>query len=157
MQKLFFTALIFACVTTVQGETLTGYPRVVDADTLAFGKEKVRIEGIDAPEKWQRCKDAEGNKYRCGIVATEALKSMIGEDSVTCGGDSRDRYKRLIGYCTFADGTDLNAWLVRQGHAVAYRKYSIKYVEQERAASDDGLGIWAGEFIMPWNWRRGDR
>ena len=156
MDKLFITLLIFF-ITTVQGETLTGRPRVVDADTLAFGKEKVRIGGLDAPEKRQRCKDAWGNKYRCGIVGTDTLKSRIGGKPVTCVGDSRDRYKRLIGYCTFADGTDLNAWLVRQGHAVAYRKYSMKYVEHERAARDEGLGIWAGEFIMPWNWRRGDR
>lgn len=137
--------------------TVSGHPRVVDADTLAFGKERVRIEGVDAPEKRQTCENASGQVYGCGVLATAALVVRIGADSVTCKGAGRDKYKRLIGFCFFADGTDLNGWLVRHGHAMAYRKYSTVYVEQESAARADGVGIWRGRFVKPWNWRRGRR
>ncbi len=76
---------------------------------------------------------------------------------MTCEGDERGRYGRLIGFCSFADGEDLNGWVVRQGHALAYRKYSGKYVEQEDMAKAIRVGIWQGEFIPPWEWRRGKR
>ena len=149
--------LVLLLIGTAQAETLTGHPRVVDADTLAYGEERVRVEGIDAPEMRQSCRSARGDTYKCGVVATEALKARIGSDPVTCEGDSRGRYGRLIGFCYFADGTDLNGWVVRQGHAMAYKQYSEKYVSQEDQARAEGLGIWQGKFIEPWNWRRGER
>lgn len=153
---LFLTAPVFA-EKLKEPKELTGQPRVVDADTLEFGEEKVRVEGIDAPESKQSCEDAEGKKYPCGQVATDALKERIGNDNVTCKGDSRGTYGRLIGFCFFADGIDLNAWVVRQGHAVAYRKYSTVYVEQEEAAKAEKVGIWQGRFVMPEKWRDGER
>ena len=149
--------LMLAAGRTIAGETLTGHPRIVDADTLAFGKEHVRIEGIDAPETRQNCRDAAGRAYACGKAATAALRARVGGEPVTCRGDGRGRYGRLIGFCFFADGTSLNEWVVRQGHALAYRKYSTLYVRAEEAAKAEGLGIWAGKFVPPWEWRRGAR
>lgn len=152
--------LLLALVPAVAGADLlmvSGHPRVVDADTLAFGKERVRIEGVDAPERHQKCEDAQGQRYRCGAVATAALVARIGGGPVRCEGAGRDRYKRLIGFCYFADGTDLNGWLVRQGHALAYRKYSKRYVGEEATARLNMAGIWSGRFVPPWNWRKGER
>ena len=76
---------------------------------------------------------------------------------MTCQGEGRGKYGRLIGFCFFADGTDLNAWVVRQGHALAYRKYSAAYVEQEEAAKAEKVGIWQGRFVEPEHWRKGER
>ena len=149
--------LVLIASTAISGESITGHPRIVDADTLAFGKERVRIEGIDAPETRQSCRDAAGRSYACGKTATAALRARVGTAPVTCRGDKRDRYGRLIGFCFFADGMDLNEWVVRQGHALAYRKYSMRYVAAEDAAKAEGVGIWAGEFVPPWEWRRGAR
>ena len=47
--------------------------------------------------------------------------------------------------------------LVRQGFAVAYRKYSKRYVEAEEAAKKAKIGVWQGPFVMPREWRRGKR
>ncbi len=55
------------------------------------------------------------------------------------------------------DGTDIRRWMVRQGFAVAYRKYSKRYVEAEEAAKKAKIGVWQGPFVMPWEWRRGKR
>ena len=150
-------AVIATTFAAIAGETVTGHPRIVDADTLAFGKERVRIEGIDAPETRQNCRDAAGRTYACGKAATAALRARVAGEPVTCRGDEKDRYGRLIGFCFFADGASLNGWVVRQGHALAYRKYSKRYIQAEAAAKAEGLGIWAGEFVPPWKWRRGVR
>ena len=85
--------------------------------------------------------------------ATAFLVDLISSDQVTCTGDTRERYKRLIAVC-YVDDIDLNAALVRAGWAVAYRHYSMDYVDEEEAAEFEGAGMWRGTFEMPWEWRR---
>ena len=80
----------------------------------------------------------------------------IGSQSVTCRGTERDRYGRLIAVCN-AGEDDLNAMMVRDGWALAYRQYSLDYVDEEGVARDAKRGIWRGEFVPPWEWRRGRR
>ncbi len=75
---------------------------------------------------------------------------------MTCEDLGRDRYKRIIGRCTVA-GEDLEKWMVQQGLALAYRRYSLDYVDEEAEAQAARRGIWAGEFVKPWEWRRGKR
>ena len=132
-------------------------PRIVDADTLEVAGQKVRLQGIDAPESAQSCRQAGGHRYPCGDHATQALRTRIGADAVTCTIEGRDRYSRALGICYAADGTDLNGWLVSQGHALAYRRYSTTYVPQEDQARAAQAGLWAGAFVPPWDWRRGVR
>ena len=119
--------------------------------------QRVRLQGIDAPEAAQACRQASGQRYRCGDRATQALGARIGTGTVTCTIEGRDRYNRALSTCYTADGTDLNAWLVRQGYALAYRRYSTKYVPEEDQARAVRAGIWADEFVPPWAWRRGQR
>ena len=52
---------------------------------------------------------------------------------------------------------DIGAWMVERGHALAYRQYSLNYVDAEDTARKSKAGIWAGEFVAPWEWRRGKR
>ena len=51
----------------------------------------------------------------------------------------------------------MNRWMVRQGFAVAYRRYSQRYVKAEEAAKKAKIGLWQGAFVMPSEWRRGER
>ena len=44
--------------------------------------------------------------------------------------------------------------MVTTGNAVAYKKYSKKYLKTEKTARENREGIWQGEFDMPWDWRR---
>lgn len=133
--------------------------RIIDADTLTLCEERVRLVGIDAPETWpqqQLCLNADGMCYPCGQDATEALKEKIGADNrVSCYLDGRDIYDRALGVCFSSDGTDLNGWLVANGHAVAY--FSNTYMPHEEIANVEQRGIHAGEFIDPSEWRRGER
>ena len=151
--------LLFVLVSTLAAETLVGNPEILDGDTVHFVRlgERVRLEGVDAPETRQYCLDAGGKRYSCGRSAREALKGFIGSRPVRCEGSQRGRYGRLIAACFDADGIDLNKWLVSQGWALAYRLYSKRYIPQEETARGDRRGIWAGRFTKPWQWRRGKR
>ena len=144
-------------MTTAAGESLTGSHRMIDADTIDVAGERVRFSGIDAPERGQRCRDAAGRCYRCGKAATDALRARIGAGAVRCEVSGRDRYGRALGSCYAADGTDLQAWLVERGHALAYRRYSRRYIPEENAARAARAGMHGGEYVPPWRWRRSHR
>ena len=92
----------------------------------------------------------------CGAAATKNLRKLIGGAKVTCIRRDKDRYGRIVAIC-HANGIDLNAAMVRSGMALAYRKYSKDYTDQEASAKAARRGLWAGQFVPPWEWRRGKR
>ena len=63
-----------------------------------------------------------------------------------------DIYGRMLAIC-WVSGENINRWLVRQGLALAYVKYSREFVDDEKQARDAILGMWSGAFIAPWDWR----
>jgi endonuclease YncB( thermonuclease family) len=134
---------------------LAGIARVVDGDTVNIRGVAIRLYGIDAPESKQTC-ELNGQSYACGAQATEALIMLLGARPVECTETGRDRNHRIIARCR-VDSTDVNTWMVEHGWAVAYRRYSMAYVEAEERARDAKLGIWAGTFTMPEEWRRSKR
>ena len=154
LRRAALAVALMSLTATAAGETLTGPHRVIDADTIDVVGERVRLSGIDAPERGQRCRDAAGRCYRCGKAATDALRARIGAGAVRCEVSDRDRYGRALGTCYAADGADLQAWLVRSGHALAYRRYSRLYIPEEEAARTARAGMHAGAFVPPWRWRR---
>ena len=138
------------CAKTV----ITGLARIIDGDTIDIKGQRIRLHGIDAPENKQMCLDKNGLVYACGKSATKALRDFTTQTIIKCLSESRDRYKRLIAIC-YGRGTNINTWLVKNGWAVAYAKYSSDYIQQEEQAKQAKRGLWAGSFIMPWQWRRG--
>ncbi len=135
-----------------QAADLTGIPRVVDGDTLAIGATRVRLLGIDAPETDQFCLNATGVRWTCGIEARDRLAAHIANREITCSSNAIDAYKRELGLCSLA-GEDLNAWMVREGWALAYVQYSSAYANAEEDARTRQRGLWQGAFIAPWDWR----
>jgi endonuclease YncB( thermonuclease family) len=133
-------------------ETLSGLAMVVDGDTLKIDGVAVRLFGIDAPERSQRCRDSRGATYRCGVRATDALASRLDDVTVRCQPRDRDHYGRIVAVC-FAGRTDVNDWMVAQGWALAYRHYSRDYVATEDVARAGRKGLWNGTFEKPWTVR----
>jgi endonuclease YncB( thermonuclease family) len=134
---------------------LIGRATVVDGDTIEIHGERIRLNGIDAPETAQRCRDAKHSVYQCGTVAAEALdKFLAASRPVRCAFVERDRYGRFVGDCYRAGGSSAAVYMVRNGFALDYAKYSHgKYASQQAKAKQDRLGLWAGEFTPPWQWR----
>jgi endonuclease YncB( thermonuclease family) len=134
---------------------IMGQATVIDGDTIEIHDRRIRLFGIDAPEAPQTC-TANGKTYLCGQQAALALADKIGRGVVNCEQRDIDRYGRIVAIC-FAGGVDLGSWLVERGWALAFRRYSTTYVTQEQVAESAGRGMWRGEFVMPWEWRRGKR
>jgi endonuclease YncB( thermonuclease family) len=128
-------------------EAIVDQAFVIDGDSLRLNGVEIRIHGIDAPEMRQFCQRG-GLDYRCGVEAREAMIDLTQGHSVECTVLEDDRYGRKVSRC-LADGFDLGLEMVRAGHAVAYGAYET----EEAAARRAGLGIWAGEFIQPQEWR----
>ena len=132
---------------------ISGFAVVTDGDTIKISNNKIRLHGIDAPEKKQNC-TKNAKEYNCGIVATEALINKISKNVVKCLiQKNKDRYNRFIGVC-FVDQENLNKWMVRNGYAVAYRRYSKDYILDEDSAKKNKLGLWSGVFLNPEKWRK---
>jgi len=144
----------------VVAQSLSGQADVVDVDTIAIRGEKTRIRlyGVDGPESQQTCNDASGTRYLCGSKAADALASIIGRNGrVSCREQDRDRYGRIVATCE-ANGQDIAGELIRHGWAVEYTQYSDgRYSGEEKEAQRAKRGLWAGTFIKPWDWRRGER
>lgn len=133
-------------------DRLEGVGRVVDGDTLDVGGVRVRLHGIDAFERSQMC-DGPRGPWACGAAASRALKDQAEGRRLVCTVVDTDRYGRKVSRCE-RDGLDVAQALVADGLALAYRRYSRDYVDEELAAEARGAGAWNGSFDRPEQWRR---
>ncbi len=156
-----FFILTYNDVRSDEIKEISGNAQIIDGDTIKINSKKIRLYGIDAPEFKQMCKKPNltiffftfTKDYPCGQISTQKLQKKINNKLITCKILDIDRYKRLIGEC-FKRNLNLNSWLVSNGYAVAYRKYSKKYISNEINAKNEKKGIWQGKFEMPWDFRR---
>jgi endonuclease YncB( thermonuclease family) len=125
---------------------------VVDGDTadvrLASGMIRVRLHAIDAPESGQPH----------GKAAKAALSELVFGKAVQVEPYEQDRYDRLVARLWLGE-VDVNAAMVKQGHAWTYRRYGddAAYCAFEETARDRRLGLWrlpVGDRAAPWEWRQ---
>lgn len=128
---------------------------VVDGDTIEIHGQRIRFNGIDAPESKQYCDDAKGFEYPCGRRSAEALEAFLAlSRPVHCTFVTWDRYGRFVGDCRRADGVSVASWMVEHGQAVDWPRYSHgTYARQQEKAKSAKLGLWVGNFQEPWDWR----
>jgi endonuclease YncB( thermonuclease family) len=135
------------------GAELVGTARVIDGDTIEVVGTRVRLWGIDAPEHDQTCQGKHDETYECGRDSSAVLRELTNGHRVECSPRGHDRYGRTVAVCRTERG-ELNATMVRRGWAVDYTRYSGgRYHSEEQQARRDQLGIWAGRFDMPEQWR----
>lgn len=136
-----------------------GKVKLSDGDSLLFGSKakSVRLFAIDSPELAQTCRKNSQN-WECGQAAKQALQQRISGNKISCVGDEKDKYERLIATCYLAMNgggyLNLNAWQVKNGWAIAYVYYSKLYVSEQKYAQESKLGIWQGTFLEPFKWRQ---
>jgi endonuclease YncB( thermonuclease family) len=162
MQANWLRTLLVAAVLLIAGPVqgmelrIVGIATVIDGDTIEIRGIRIRLFGIEAPEGTQDHRRSDGARWDCAQQATFALENYLRNRPVVCIRRDVDRYGRLVCRCSVS-GDDVNAWLVRNGWAVAYTQYSRDYVKEEAEARAARRGIWSGDFVMPWEWRRGGR
>ena len=154
--KRIIIPVVAAIISSAALADIAGRASVIDGDTIEIHGQRIRLHGVDAPEKGQPCFDVVNQPYRCGQVAAMALDEFIGASPVQCRERDIDRYDRIIADCSVR-GEDIELWLVRSGHAMAYRRYSSDYIAAEQEAKNAKRGIWAGQVQPPWEWRKDRR
>tara|TARA_B100000795_G_scaffold268763_1_gene256443 strand:+ start:1953 stop:2420 length:468 start_codon:yes stop_codon:yes gene_type:complete len=153
MKFFLFIIILVNLNIKINASEIYGFAIITDGDTIKILDNKIRLHGIDAPERNQQC-IKNTKKYNCGTVATMALIKKINKNLVRCEVQKKkDRYSRYIGVC-FIMKEDLNKWMVRNGYAVAYRRYSKDYILDEKYAKTNKVGLWSGIFINPEKWRK---
>ncbi len=126
--------------------------QVIDGDTIYIGKLKYRFFGIDAPEIKQIC-EKDNTKIQCGVIAKSVLKNKIADKIPECIVKDKDRYQRLVAEC-FVGKESLSRFMVREGYAVAYSQYSKDFIDDEKYAKENKLGIWSMNFQVPSEYRK---
>ncbi|MCC6864733.1 MAG: thermonuclease family protein [Ignavibacteria bacterium] len=137
--------------------------KVFDGDTFEAeinGKpEKIRMLGIDTPEKWdsdkfERDKERSGKDKellrKLGELSSDFTARLIGGKKVILLPDSKsddkDKYGRLLRYVYLEDGTFVNLKIVEEGYANAYRKFNTskknEFIEAENEARENKKGLW---------------
>ena len=145
MKTILLFFLVLGSLPGFEGKVI----RVSDGDTIVVltqDKEqiKVRLNGIDAPEK----------KQPFGKQSTKFLANLVAGKTVEIKKEGNDRYGRTIG-TVLLDGLDVNKEMVANGYAWAFRKYSKKYAPDESNAKHEKLGLWAEEDpTPPWEYRK---
>ena len=125
---------------------------VTDGDTIRIGDERIRFSGIDAPEIKQTCIYQE-IEFKCGEFSKNLLIEKISNQEVSCIRENTDQYGRTLAEC-FVGKESLSSYLVREGYAFAYRKYSDKFIPDEEYAQSKGNGMWSMDFMFPWDFRK---
>lgn len=142
--------------TSALAADIIGRASVIDGDTIEIQGQRIRFNGIDAPESRQSCTASSGQAYMCGRASAAALDDYLARSRPTrCEATGKDRYKRVVADCFRADGQSVSAWMVRNGFAVDWPRYSKgAFAADQASAKSARAGIWQGEFTLPWEWRR---
>lgn len=147
MLKILFTlALLCASVFADYNAKVV---KIIDGDTIKILTDEnrlitIRLYGIDAPEKLQPYSKA----------AKKILNEKIAAKIVTIKDFGSDRYKRRVAK-VFLDGEDIDKFMVRNGYAWAFTKYSRDYTDDEEYAREHKFGLWRGkEQTPPWEFRK---
>ena len=147
-----FIIFIFININNLNAKTIIGKSRIIDGDTIYINTNKIRLHGIDAPERKQKC-TYEENEWDCGKQSVIELKKLIKDQAIRCITTDIDIYNRYVANC-FINEVNINQLMVRLGWALAYRYYSLDYIQEEKYARKNKLGIWKGEFEEPYLFRK---
>jgi len=136
---------------------------VIDGDTILLENKKIRFSGIDAPESFFRGKKQtcllNSIKIFCGEVSKEKLEKKIANKIVKCIPEKeKDFYNRILAECFINGSESLSIFMVKNGYAFDYPKYSKKkFATFQKFAKENKLGLWKMKFEFPWIWRKKNR
>lgn len=152
LRWLFTGLLIVPFLVAAARADIEGQPEVIDGDTIAIAGQVLHLHGIDAPELGQMCERG-GQEYDCGFEASNALGFITAFQWVKCQTSGQIANGTVLATCVLGGRYDVALKMVRQGWALAAGDALPEYQAAERDAQKEKLGIWAGAFTRPWEWR----
>lgn len=152
-----FLISILLCVMTLPAfaesrTAIIGAIQVIDGETLEIQNQRIKLWGVDAPDLNQTCKDGQDAGYDCGKEAASALSQWLTElQPVRCEPRGNDNSGNTIAICYTSTGDDIAGWMVRNGYAIDWPKYSNGfYGVSEKQAQSNKSGIWQHNESAPW-------
>ena len=139
-------------LTAASAADITGIPQIHDGDEINIGNTRIRLLGVDAPALERLCLDAKGAHWKCGIAARDELVKYAGKKPWTCHVTHADRRGRSLAKCQ-VDGEDIQQWMVKNGWALSFVRYTHAYDGEQKEAQAANAGLWQGAFIAPVDWR----
>lgn len=138
--------------TTEELATVVGEITVIDGETLEFRGQRIKIWGVDAPDFNQTCEDKQGGVFDCGKESASALSRWLTTlQPVQCEPRGNDNAGNVIAICYTATGDDIGGWLVRNGYALDWPKYSNGFYSVPQSEAQKAKhGIWQHNGIEPW-------
>jgi endonuclease YncB( thermonuclease family) len=133
-----------------------GPATVIDASHVDVGGRRFKLYGIDAPDLDQTCETAQHKDYPCGAEARAALVELAKGATVSCLPRGPNEFGETMAICS-AGRTDLARALIDAGWAIADRARTLYYERAEETARTTRHGLWQGPFVLPAQWRTGER
>jgi endonuclease YncB( thermonuclease family) len=150
--KLLLALPLLLLPVLAQAADISGVPKIREGDQITIGTSRIRLGAIDAPSVDQLCLDTKGERWTCGVAARDELIHHTDNKNWTCHVSQVDRRGRSVARCE-VDGEDIQQWMVKNGWALSYARFSHDYDADEKAAREAKVGMWQGAFIAPWDWR----
>src|SRR5450631_2608276 len=152
LMKFLLAAPLLFLPAIAHAADIAGIAKVREGDQIQIGSARIRLGGIDAPSVDQLCLNNSGERWTCGVAARDELIKHAENKTWTCHVRQTDRRGRQVARCE-VDGEDIQKWMVKNGWALAYARFSHDYDDDEKAAWEAKAGMWQGAFIAPWDWR----
>jgi endonuclease YncB( thermonuclease family) len=120
---------------------------VPDSGTLQAGDVVIKLNGIVASKADDQCHDEQGKNWPCGASAKTALRRLIRARAVVCDLPEPGEQKSFMARCAVS-GTDLSAWLVRQGWAKPNDPSEPALADAAEAAEYERIGLWQEPIVV---------
>ena len=151
---IFYATLALSPPLAAAENEISGPARVIDANTLDVAGDRIDLYGIRAPGLLHDCRLRYNIVvYQCGVFAKNRLAKILGSRMVRCEPRGRGNWGRIAAICR-VDGEDLGERLVREGWALADRRYDLGYVAAEDEARRERRSMWMQGTTPRWSMRR---
>jgi endonuclease YncB( thermonuclease family) len=143
--RLGLAIALLALASPAAAQTVT----IIDGDKINIDGIGYRFLGVAAPDPGQVCDDG----YAAGSEAIKTLLALMTGRKIACESHGRDPSGRLLALCRAA-GRDLGEAMVRAGMAWAEPRTGRAYVDVERDARADRLGVHDHACVLPWAYQK---
>ena len=136
------------------GARLSGPVTVIDGDTIEVAGTRMRLHGINSPERAETCRDRDGSPWRCGEWAALEMRALAEGRRADCTDLGERTHGRVVARCSL-DGRDLAALAIEGGLARACPRFALAhphsqgYEAMERAAIRARAGSFRGVVPEP--------